>query len=139
MSRPLAVFLHSTSYDRLYQAASLLLTAAGMGRPCMLFLFYGALATYVAGEWDDARSGDGEPDAEWTKRLTRGFELSDTPTPSQVLEMARSAEGGVDVYACSASMRLLGLEPATVRGKVREVVGLATMLEMAQDAQTLYI
>jgi len=144
MPKPLVVFLHSDSYDRVYQCVNILLTASSMGRTCYLFLFYGALGSLVAGAWDDeAWSGYGE-DAEaqrpWARTLARRFELSDTPSPRAVLDRARSEPGGVKVLACSNSVQLLGLEPAAVKRSVDEIVGLSTMLEISGgDCQVFYI
>lgn len=141
MDRPLAIFLHSAGYDRVYQAASLLLTASSLGRPGYLFLFYGALATYASGQWDDPEALFHEPAGApaWAQKLRRSFALSDSPSPYEILELARKEPGGLTVCACSTSAQLLGLEPADVRGRVDEIVGHAAMLDLAADAQLLYI
>jgi peroxiredoxin family protein len=141
MDRPLAIFLHSARYDRIYQAASLLLTAASLGRKGYLFLFYGALATYASGEWDDPETLLDAPDGAppWAQTLRRAFALSESPSPYEILDMARKEPGGLTVCACSTSMKLLGLQAADVRARVDEIVGHATMLDLAADAQILYI
>jgi len=140
MTAPLVIFLHSTSYDRLFQAANLLLTASSMGRKCYLFLFYGALSTFVDGSWDDATLDPREADLDWGRTLARSFELSDAPSLYEVVDMARKEAGGLTVCACSTSMNMLGLEPADVRTRVDEIVGHATMLEIAsQTSHVLYI
>jgi peroxiredoxin family protein len=141
MDRPLAIFLHSARYDRIYQAASLLLTAASLGRKGYLFLFYDALATYVDGLWDDPEGLLDAPAGArpWAETLRRSFALSDSPSPYEILEMARAEPGGLTVCACSTSTKLLGLEPRKVRKRVDEIVGHATMLDLAADAQVLYI
>ncbi len=139
--RPIGVFLHSSRYDRLFQATNLLLTASGMGRTCYLFLFYEALATFVDGSWDSVRISSGADDdaPDWARTLQRGFELSDSPSPYEILRMARAETGGLKVYACSTSMRMLGLDPADVRDKVDDIVGLAAMLEIVADGEMVYI
>ncbi len=141
MSKPLAIFLHSSRYDRVYQAANLLLTASGMGRPCYLFLFYEALATFLDGSWSDVRvsTGSAEDAPAWAQTLQRGFETSDSPSPYEILEMAAAQPGGLKVCACSTSTKLLGLEPRNVREKVDEIIGLATMLEVVADGEMVYI
>jgi len=141
MSKPLAVFLHSSRYDHVSQAANLVLTAAGMGRPCYLFLFYEALATFLDGAWDDTGSiGGGDENAPtWARELQRGVDLSDIPSPYEVLRMAASQPGGLKVCACSTSTKLLGREPVDVRKKVDEIIGMATMLEIAADGEMIYI
>ena len=113
---PLAIFLHSGRYDRVYQALNLTLTAASSGRSCYLFLFYGALAGFMDGSWDHPDS-IGEPDGALASDavLRRAFELSDTPVPSEILEMVRREEGRLTLCACSTSMRLLDLPPEELR------------------------
>lgn len=147
MPKPLVVFLHSDSYDRVYQSVNILLTASSMGRQCYLFLFYHALGSLVAGAWDDmppsgwlGYGADADAQSPWARTLTRRFELSDAPSPRAVLERARSEPGGVKVLACSNSVQLLGLEPVAVKRSVDEIVGLSTMLEISGgDCQVLYI
>jgi peroxiredoxin family protein len=141
MSKPLAVFLHSSRYDRVSQAANLLLTASGMGRPCYLFLFYEALATFLDGSWDDTESIGGHSDGApvWARELQRGIDLSGMPAPYEVLRMAASQPGGLKVCACSTSTRLLGREPDDVREKVDEIIGMAAMLELVADGEMIYI
>ena len=142
MSSRFVIFLHSSRYDRVYQATNLLLTASSMGSQCYLFLFYEALATFMDNSWDDIESMTrGESSAgEWAKTLQRNFELSGSPSPYNILEMARKETGGLKICACSTSMKMLGLEPADVKKRVDEIIGLATMLDLSSDTnQILYI
>jgi peroxiredoxin family protein len=148
MSGPLVIFLHSDGYDRIYQAVNLIATAAGAGKNCYLFLFYHALGSYMAGEWDNmslttsAGCKDGHPGESppWAHTLKRSFELANLPSLYQVLKRAKEGEGDVTVYACSNSMRYLDLEPADVKPRVDGIVGLATMLDLSADAsQVLYL
>lgn len=139
-SPALVIFLHSASYDRLFQAANLVATASSMGRATYLFLFYGALATYVDGSWDDIALDPPEQSLPWARTLARSFELSDSPSLYDLLDMAREHPGGLTLCACSTSVNLLGLEPADVAEKVDQIVGQAAMLEIASRSnQVLYI
>lgn len=148
MSKPLVLYLHSDSYDRIYQAINILITATSTGRDCYLFLFYHALGAFTAGAWDDMKvtrsSGriENVPDQQppWQQKLERSFELANLPSLYELLDRARNAEGSLAVYACSNSTQYLGLEPADVKKHVDEIVGLATMLEITDSAgQVLYI
>ncbi|MDH3216182.1 MAG: hypothetical protein OEN01_07815 [Candidatus Krumholzibacteria bacterium] len=139
MKPSLAVFLHSHSYDRLYEAATLLLTASSMGWRCHLFLFYGALATYVEGKWDDVNIASlteerrGTTQApQWPQQLQKSFEQSNVPSLYHILDKARGEPGGVHVCACSASCKTLALNPERVHEKVDEIVGFPTMLRIAE-------
>jgi peroxiredoxin family protein len=144
MKPALVVFLHSHRYDRLYQATSLLLTASAMGWPCHLFLFYGALASFVAGTWDDVNITDVEPETTstppWLPGLENGFESANLPSLYGMLKKASAESGGLTICACSNSCKMLGLELSEVREKVDEIVGLPTMLQIAESAKhVLYI
>ena len=140
MSSPLVIFLHGSTYDRLFQASNLLVTASSMGQPCFLFLFYGALATYVDGSWDDVAPVNADETIEWAGTLSRSFALADTPSLYELLDMAKKEKGGLTVCACSTSINLLGLDPGVVGEKVDQVVGHAAMLDIAADSnQVLYI
>lgn len=142
MSSPLVIFLHSASYDRLFQAANLLVTASSMGRPCYLFLFYGALATYVDGTWDETgineATGKGAP--AWARVLARNLELADSPSLYELIDMAKGHSGGLTVCACSTSMNLMGLDPKAVGERVDRILGHAAMLDIASRTnQILYV
>jgi peroxiredoxin family protein len=150
MEQSLVIFLHSSRYDRLFQAVNLLSTACSMGWRCHLFLFFDALASYTAGEWDEVNlaGGDSVPpraggaaearDDSAKRDLRRAFELSNNPSLYETLESAR--KNGLTVCACSASVRLLGLEAQSVKKAVDEIVGLPTMLQIASTAlHALYI
>jgi peroxiredoxin family protein len=126
---------------------SLLLTASSMGWPCHLFLFYGALGSYMAGTWDDVNiTSVGEDDEArgsaplWSSELQKSFEEGSYPSLFGTLAKARQEGGGVRVYACSASCKGLGLDFTSVREKVDEIVGLPTMLQIADNAKhVMYI
>ncbi len=139
MKPTLVVFLHSHRYDRLLQAMSLLLTASSMGWPCHLFLFYGALASCMEGTWDEVNVASGRADAEprpvWAEKLQAHFEQTGGISLYEMLKKARAESGGVRVCACSASCKSLALDPTRVREMVDEIVGLPTMLRIAEDAR----
>jgi peroxiredoxin family protein len=139
MKPSLVIFLHSHRYDRLYQAVGLLLTASSMGWPCHLFLFYGALASYVDMTWDDVNI-IAEEDSSWARALQTNFEQSGVSSLYEMLGKAREESGSVRVYACSASCKNLDLDLLTVREKVDEIVGLPTMLAISEKANhVMYI
>jgi peroxiredoxin family protein len=138
MKSGLAIFLHSHSYDRVYQAVSMVLSASSLGWPSHLFLFYQALASYIDGTWDDIRIGAGPGDS--ATGLEKGFEAANLPSLYEMLEKAREEEGGLRIYACSASVRVTGADLAVVREHVDDIVGLTSMLKIADTVnQVLYI
>jgi peroxiredoxin family protein len=148
MSKPLVIYLHSDAYDRIYQAVNTVATAASAGRRCYLFLFYHALGSFMADAWNDMKIGPsagrrGDDPGEsppWGRTLESSFELANVPSLYDLLDQARSADGEVSVYACSNSAQYLGLDPADVKKRVDEIVGLATMLEISSDdCQLIYL
>lgn len=141
MKSGLTIFLHSHSYDRVYQAVSMVLSASSLGWPSHLFLFYQALATYMDGTWDDIRIGDGPRDPGGLGvKLEEGFEAANLPSLYKMLEKARGEEGGLRIYACSSSVRVLGADLSAVREQVDDIVGLTSMLKIADSVnQVLYV
>jgi peroxiredoxin family protein len=148
MTPSLVVFLHSHAYDRLYQATTMLLTASAMGWRCHLFLFYHALASFDAGTWDEVNittcsdpHGAAElPVPRWLETLEHNFEASNHPSLYSMLDKARTESGGLKVCACSTAVRLLDLSPQAVRERVDEIVGLPTMMRIAENAtHVIYI
>ena len=138
MKSGLAIFLHSQSYDRVYQAVSMVLSASSLGWPSHLFLFYQALSSYIDGAWDDVRIGDGLRDS--ATGLDAKLEAANLPSLYEMLEKAREEEGGLRIYACSSSVRVTGADPAVVREHVDDIVGLTSMLKIAETVnQALYI
>jgi len=143
MKPSLVIFLHSHGRDRVYQAASLSLAAASLGWPCHIFLFFQALATYLDGTWDTMEIGNeavgvgdsSAPSKALARKLERGFEDAAFSSAYEMLQKARNEGGGVKIYACSASVRVLGLDPEAVRRQVDEIVGLPTMLRIAESAR----
>ena len=145
MKPSLAIFLHSHAYDRLYQASSMLLTASSMGWQCHLFLFYGALASFVNGTWDEVNIEECAAEAPtvrppWLKELSYGFETHNFPSLYDIIDKAREEQGGIKILACSTSCKILSLGSEDVRSRVDEIVGLPTMMQLSEKAtHILYI
>jgi peroxiredoxin family protein len=139
MKPSLVIFLHSHTFDRLYQAVSLILSASSMGWPCHLFLFYQALSSFLEDAWAEPRSESGSREDEmgvpsWQRKIEDGFASANLPSLYDMLEKARGEEGGLRICACSASVRILGLDSESVRAKVDDIVGLPTMLRVTETA-----
>lgn len=139
MKPSLVVFLHSHAYDRVYQATAIVATASSLGWPCHLFLFYGALASYVAGTWDDVDlCTQNENPPPWQADLMAGFESANLPSPYDLVHKAAAESGGLKVLACSASCRVLGVSPDDIRDRVDGVVGLHTMMQIAEKSAHVF-
>lgn len=145
MKTSLVIFLHSDTYDRLYQAVSLTLAASSMGWSCHLFLFYQALASYLENTWDQSNlaggvRGEAVTTSPWAGKIEEGFESANLPSLYDMLGKARGEAGELRTYACSSSVRILGLDIEDVRRKVDDIVGLPTMLRITETAtHTWYI
>jgi len=44
--------------------------------------------------------------------------------------------GNLKIYACSGAVKLMGLDEELVKSKVDDIIGLPTMLKMAEGAET---
>ncbi len=120
-----AIFLHSGDYDRLHQGAAIAAAAAAAERPVDVFFFWWALRQLVAGGLSqpsfDARRFGGEP-SDAVADLEHRFEDRGFPTAAALLAAAR--EGGrCRLFACTASMELLGLRPPQVEPLVDSLLG----------------
>jgi peroxiredoxin family protein len=130
----LCIFLHSGSYDRVYQAISITNVALAMGGEVHIFFSYGALKRLVKGRTDELQAE--EPfRAEMEKNIKRG-------TIDSISEMLTTAKrfGRVKLYACTASMAVLNIARDELVDLVDCSMGLVSFLELVKGAQhALYI
>ncbi len=126
------LFLHSGSYDKLYQAVMLAVTAASMGNKVYIFLFFWALKKFATDTIDviDPPAGIQEED----KRLLEAVPQGQSNMLKELLSEV-SGMGNLEIYACSGAVKLMELDEELVRSKVDDIIGLPTMLKMAEGAQ----
>ena len=112
------IFAHSGTYDKLYQIITLAITAASMGRETYIFLFFWALKRFVNEEYDVTKlsSEYGDEGEKLSKRMQKINPIS----PKELLHDVRTM-GNLKVYACTG---------------VDDILGLTTLLEMADGAET---
>ncbi len=115
-----AVFLHSGDYDRVHQGVAIAAAAASGGRPVELFFFWWALQRLVNG-------GLSRPEFAQDPDLAHRFETHGYPTATALLAAARET-GRCRVFACSASMEMLGLRPPQLEPLVDTIVGWSAIL-----------
>jgi peroxiredoxin family protein len=127
------IFAHSGTYDKLYQIITLAITAASMGKETYIFLFFWALKRFVNEEFDVARlvSEFGEEGGRLSKRMQDLNPIS----LKEILQDVRMM-GNLKVYACTAAVKFMELEESVVKSKVDDILGLTTLLEMADGAET---
>jgi peroxiredoxin family protein len=131
------LFLHSGAYDKLYQAIMLAVTAASMGSTVHIFLFFWALRRFVNGELDEITFPADIKEEE--RRLLEAVPQGSTNMLKEILQEV-GAMGNLKIYACSGAVKLMELDEELVQSKVDDIIGLPTMLKMAEGAETqLYI
>jgi peroxiredoxin family protein len=127
------LFLHSGNYDKLYQAVMLAITSASMGNKVYIFLFFWALRKFVTDKIDVIEFPDGMNEED--KRL---LEAIPQGQPNMLKELLSEVGkmGNLEIYACSGAVKLMELDEELVKSKVKEIIGLPTMLKMAEGAET---
>lgn len=113
----LFVLANGGSWDARYQVSALAASAAAVGDRVEVVLFNAALTDWVEGSWDRL---DPAPPLTAERIEEVGF-----PSLTDMLEQARET-GNLSLYGCSASARLLGLDPARVQERVDAVAGWQT-------------
>ncbi|HZY04171.1 MAG TPA: hypothetical protein VFF02_11795 [Anaeromyxobacteraceae bacterium] len=123
-ARPLLVLLHSGDWPARYQATTVALTAAALGDPVHLALFFEALTAWVEGRFDE-----GAP--------------SGTAAAKVGSLMASLQEGrrelGLKVVACDTAVRLAGLDPARAAASLDAVMGLPQLWRFGREGRALSI
>ena len=127
------LFLHSGAYDKLYQAVMLAVTAASMGNKVYIFLFFWALRKFVTDKIDVIEFPAGIPDED--RRLLEAVPQGQSNMLKELLNEV-SKMGNLEIYACSGAVKLMELDEELVKSKVKEIIGLPTMLKMAEGAET---
>ncbi len=131
------IFLHSGSYDRVYQALSITNVVLATGGEVHIFFSYGALKRLVKGNTDSVAIA-GEPvffKEDIEKNLARG-------TLDSISEMIETAKrfGRLKIYACTGSMAVLNIARNELIDSVDSSMGLVGFLELVKGADhALYI
>ncbi len=127
------LFLHSGSYDKLYQAVMLATTAAAMGSKVYIFLFFWALKKFVNDKLDEIEFPAGIQDED--RRLLEAVPQGQSNMLKELLDEVGKM-GNLEIYACSGAVKLMELDEELVKSKVNDIIGLPTMLRMAEGAET---
>ncbi|HYX23903.1 MAG TPA: hypothetical protein VFC23_07100 [Thermoanaerobaculia bacterium] len=121
----LLILAHGGSWDMRFQITSLAASVAAVGERVDVALFFGALDAWARGRWDEL---DPQPPVS-AERL----EALAMPPLSEMLAPGR-ADGLIRLYACSASVRLLGLDTAAVQAAVDALLGWQSFARMIRDS-----
>ena len=124
----LVILAHGGSWERRYQASALAASAAASGDRVELCLFFAALDAWArdgGAGWDRL---DPAPPVDPDRLASLGF-----PPLSEMIAGARES-GDLRLYACSASTRILDLEPAEVQARVDLLCGWQTFARLIAGA-----
>jgi peroxiredoxin family protein len=121
-------FVSQANFEAAYQAASLGITATAMGDEVYFVFGFDALRAY-------ARDAFGRPHTEREASESARAEGLGVPAPWRMLSEAR--ELGAKVIVCDTTLKLCGLAAADLGKLVDEVMGLAAIWRLTQNARTL--
>ncbi len=131
------IFLHSGSYDRVYQAMSITNVALATGYEVHMFFSYGALKRLVKGNTDKVVI-EGEP-VFFKEEIERNLQRGTLDSISEMIETAKRF-GRLKIYACTGSMAVLNIARDELIEHVDMSMGLVYFLNLVKDAeQVLYI
>ena len=127
------IFLHGGTYDKLFQAATIALTAAAMGKDVYVFLMFWGIKKLAMGELDRI---DFSPAYEaHADEVARMMIEKKAPKVSEMFEEARQL-GNFKLIACSAGLEYMSVKYEELALKVDDVLGLPLILNLAADAET---
>jgi peroxiredoxin family protein len=124
LSDSVVVFLHRGAWADRYQATTLAVTAAALGDTVTLALFFEPLRLWAEGRFDEGAPAEAA--------AAHVASLGDT------LEEARR-DLGLRVVACDTAVRLAGLSPEAVRGRVDAIETLPSLWRAAQAGRALVL
>ncbi len=104
-----------------------------MGNKVYIFLFFWALEKFVNDKIDEIELPAGSQDEH--KRLLEAIPQGSSNMLRELLDEV-SKMGNLKIYACSGAVKLMELDEELVKTKVNDIIGLPTMLKMAEGAET---
>lgn len=137
MSEKLSIVLFSGTVDKLMAATILATGAAAMGKEVNLFLTFWGLMGFRKDDWkvNQKMSADF---AEYAQMAGEAMQHHKVPSWRQTLGDAMEI-GTINVYACGMTMDLFGLQLEHLEPVVKDVIGVAGFVSMAEDGQTLFV
>ena len=127
------LFAHNATYDKLHQVATLVLTAAAMGKDVIVVLLFWTIKKLAEGKIDVI---DFPPEyALSADEVTRLLQEKKVPKISEMFQEAKVV-GKFRVIACSAGLEYMGVDSDSVEKNVDEVMGLPAIISLTADAET---
>ncbi|HEY9857293.1 MAG TPA: DsrE/DsrF/DrsH-like family protein [Stenomitos sp.] len=137
MSEKLSIVLFSGTVDKLMAASILATGAAAMGKDVNLFLTFWGLMGFRKDDWKTNQKMSADF-AEYAQMAGEAMVQHKVPSWRQTLEEAMEV-GNVNIYACGMTMDLFGLKLEHLEPIVKDIIGVAGFVSMAEDGQTLFI
>ncbi len=126
-----AYVVHSGTLDKLYPVLMLASTGGAMDAEVHLFFTFWGLDAVKKGGLDKAKLPGIM--SVGTGMMKGKIKKVGVPTLVELLQMCRDTEN-VKIYACSTTMALMDVKKEDLIPEVDEIVGAATFLDIAMDA-----
>lgn len=108
-----------------------------MGKEVNLFLTFWGLMGFRKDDWKTNTKLSADF-AEFGPMVGQAMQQHQVPSWRQTLEEAMEV-GTINVYACGMTMDLFGLKLDDLEPVVKDVIGVAGFVSMAENGQTLFI
>jgi len=129
--KKIAFVIHSGSLDKLYPVFMLASTGGAMDAEVHLFFTFWGMDAIKRGGLDKAKLPGVM--SVGTGMMKNKIKSVGIPTLSELLAMCRDTEN-VKLYACSTTMEMMDVKKEDLIPEVDEIVGAATFLDIAMDA-----
>ena len=130
------IFAHEGTYDKLYQTATIALTAAAMGRKVYIILFFWALKKFYSHTLDQPDFSSDYREA--SDGILDRMKEKKVPPLTELLQDARQM--GVHIIVCSAGLDFMGIDKSARPELIDDIWGLPKVLTTVEKAETvLYI
>ena len=135
--RKLAMVVQGGTIDKLYCAFILASTAVAIDMEAHLYFTFWGLQMLVKGAMEKAGLPAIYQHLEGTMR--ENLKKMNYPSPYEMLKRLKQSSL-FKMYACSPTMKMFDVKPEDLIPEIEEIVGAATFLEIAADADiTLFI
>jgi peroxiredoxin family protein len=127
-----AYVVHSGTLDKLYPVFMLASTGGAMDAEVHLFFTFWGLDAVKKGGLDKAKLPGIM--SLGTGMMKGKIKNVGVPSLTELMQMCRDT-GNVKIYACSTTMAMMDVKKEELIDEVDEIVGAATFLDLAMDAQ----
>jgi len=131
--KKLAIVIQGGTIDKLYCAFILASTAVAIDMEAHLYFTFWGLQMLVKGAMEKASLPTTYKHLE--EKMRENLKAMKYPTPYEMLKRLKQSNL-FKMYACSPTMKMFGIERQDLIPEVEEIVGAATFLEIAANADT---